>query len=114
MERVHSFCAGPCTLPISVIEELAHELPDFGASGMSLIEMSHRDPVYDEVHHDTMALLRELCAHATRSDRIYRHRWQAGDLLLWDNASVLHAATYTDPRHRRTLHRITLAGTPTH
>ncbi|MEM7324890.1 MAG: 3-phosphoserine/phosphohydroxythreonine transaminase [Actinomycetota bacterium] len=62
MNRVHNFCAGPCTLPESVVAELADELPDFGDSGMSLIEMSHRDPVYDEVHHETMTLLRELCS----------------------------------------------------
>ncbi len=62
MERVHNFCAGPCTLPVSVIQELADEMPDFGGSGMSLIEMSHRDPVYDEVHHETIDLLRELYA----------------------------------------------------
>jgi phosphoserine aminotransferase len=62
MERVHNFCAGPCTLPVSVIQELADELPDFQGTGMSLIEMSHRDPVYDEVHHETMSLLRELCS----------------------------------------------------
>ncbi len=61
MERVHNFCAGPCTLPVSVIEELADELLDFQGTGMSLIEMSHRDPVYDEIHHETMDLLRELC-----------------------------------------------------
>ena len=61
MERVHNFCAGPCTLPVSVIQELADELPNFGDTGMSLIEMSHRDPVYDEIHHETMDLLRELC-----------------------------------------------------
>ncbi|MEL6985594.1 MAG: 3-phosphoserine/phosphohydroxythreonine transaminase, partial [Actinomycetota bacterium] len=57
-----NFCAGPCTLPMSVITELADELPDFGGTGMSLIEMSHRDPVYDEVHHGTIDALRRLCA----------------------------------------------------
>ncbi len=61
MARAHNFCAGPCTLPQSVIEELADELPDFEGAGMSLIEMSHRDPVYDRVHHDTIATLRRLC-----------------------------------------------------
>lgn len=60
MERVHNFCAGPCTLPESVVRELADEMLDFGGSGMSLIEMSHRDPVYDAVHHETLDLLREL------------------------------------------------------
>ncbi len=60
MKRVHNFCAGPCTLPVSVLEELAEELPDFGNSGMSLIEMSHRAEAYDAVHHETLGLLREL------------------------------------------------------
>ncbi len=59
-ERVHNFCAGPCTLPVSVIEELAAELPDFRGSGMSLIEMSHRAADYDDVHMETLSLLREL------------------------------------------------------
>lgn len=62
MNRVHNFCAGPCTLPESVIQELADEMPDFGDTGMSLIEMSHRDPVYDQIHHETMDLLREICS----------------------------------------------------
>lgn len=62
MKRVHNFCAGPCTLPLSVIEELAAELPDFENTGMSLIEMSHRDPVYDQVHHEAIDSLRRLCA----------------------------------------------------
>lgn len=60
MNRVHNFCAGPCTLPVSVLEELTQELPDFGGSGMSLIEMSHRDKAYDAVHHETLDLLRDL------------------------------------------------------
>lgn len=60
--RAHNFCAGPCTLPVSVVEELAAELPDFEGSGMSLIEMSHRDPVYDRIHNDAIAALRRLCA----------------------------------------------------
>ncbi len=62
MTRAHNFCAGPCTLPTTVLDELAAELPDFEGSGMSLIEMSHRDPVYERVHHETMQALRELCA----------------------------------------------------
>jgi phosphoserine aminotransferase len=60
MERVHNFCAGPCTLPVSVLEELAAELTNFNNSGMSLIEMSHRAKQYDDVHMETLDLLREL------------------------------------------------------
>lgn len=60
INRVHNFCAGPCVLPDEILLELAEELPNFGDSGMSLIEMSHRAPAYDEVHHETLGLLREL------------------------------------------------------
>jgi phosphoserine aminotransferase len=61
MNRVHNFCAGPCTLPLSVLEELQANMVEFGDAGMSLIEMSHRSKGYDEVHQGTLALLRELC-----------------------------------------------------
>jgi phosphoserine aminotransferase len=57
--RVHNFCAGPCTLPLSVLEEVRSELLDYRGSGMSVIEMSHRSPEYDEVHEETLALFRE-------------------------------------------------------
>ena len=57
--RVHNFCAGPCTLPLAVLEEVQAELLDFGGSGMSIIEMSHRSPAYEEVHEETLALFRE-------------------------------------------------------
>lgn len=57
--RVHNFCAGPCTLPVSVLEEVQSELLDFGGAGMSVIEMSHRSAEYEEVHDETLALFRE-------------------------------------------------------
>ena len=57
--RVHNFCAGPCTLPLSVLDEVKEELIDYRGSGMSVIEMSHRSPEYDAVHEDALALFRE-------------------------------------------------------
>ena len=58
-------------------------------------------------------LLRELCAHCTRPEFVYRHRWQAGDLLIWDNIPTQHIAIcdYALPQ-RRYMHRTTLRGTP--
>lgn len=52
-------------------------------------------------------LLRELAAHSTAPK--YRHnvKYGVGDVVVWDNASVLHSATLTDPSMPRTLHRIT-------
>ena len=60
MNRLHNFCAGPCTLPTGVLEQLSNDMVDFQGSGMSLIEMSHRAKIYDEIHHGTMDSLRRL------------------------------------------------------
>jgi len=57
--RVHNFCAGPCTLPLAVLEEVQSELLDFRGAGMSVIEMSHRSPEYEAVHDETLSLFRE-------------------------------------------------------
>ncbi len=57
--RVHNFCAGPCTLPLAVLEEVRSELLDFRGAGMSVIEMSHRSPEYEAVHEETLSLFGE-------------------------------------------------------
>ena len=59
-KRVHNFCAGPCILPLSVLEEAQSEFVDFRGTGMSLLEMSHRAKEYDEIHHEAMRLAIEL------------------------------------------------------
>lgn len=58
--RVHNFCAGPCTLPLSVLEEARDEFVDYHDEGMSLIEMSHRAKAYDDVHQEAMSLALEI------------------------------------------------------
>jgi phosphoserine aminotransferase len=60
--RAYNFCAGPCALPLSVLEELSAELVDYRGTGMSLIEMSHRGPEYDAIHHDALDRFRRLYA----------------------------------------------------
>ena len=58
--RAHNFGAGPCTLPEDVLAEVRDEFVDFGGSGMSLVEMSHRSEAYEAVHHATIALMRSV------------------------------------------------------
>ena len=60
---------------------------------------------------EAVDLLHRLCAEATRPDRVLRYRWRRGDIVIWDNPSVLHAATFTDPAQARTLYRLTIKGT---
>ena len=54
-----------------------------------------------------ISLLRELAAHSTQPKYQYRMRYGVGDVVVWDNASVLHSATLTDPAYPRTLFRVT-------
>ncbi|MGF1667550.1 MAG: aminotransferase class V-fold PLP-dependent enzyme, partial [Acidimicrobiia bacterium] len=58
--RAHNFGAGPCTLPIEVLEEVRDEFLDFAGSGMSLVELSHRSAEYDAVHEETLRLTRSV------------------------------------------------------
>lgn len=53
-------------------------------------------------------LLRELIDHATHPRFVYVHKWQPGDLVIWDNLATMHRATrFDDARHRRELRRVT-------
>ena len=54
-----------------------------------------------------ITLLRELAAHSTQPKYQFRMRYGVGDVVVWDNASVLHSATLTDPAYPRTLYRVT-------
>ncbi len=58
---------------------------------------------------EAMALLLELYHWQGREEFHYRHRWQQGMLVMWDNRSVLHAATGGYQGHARRLHRTTIA-----
>ncbi len=60
--RVHNFGAGPCTLPLDILEEARQEFLDYAGTGMSVIEMSHRSPEYDELHGAAIAAARRLAA----------------------------------------------------
>ena len=56
------------------------------------------------------ALIRELNEFCVRPENVYAHTWQAGDLVVWDNRSVLHRGMDYNPTQRRVMHRATVAG----
>jgi alpha-ketoglutarate-dependent taurine dioxygenase len=57
-------------------------------------------------------LLDELLRFACRPPRVLRHRWQPGDLAIWDNRCVLHRARPYDPSVPRVMHHTRIAGDP--
>ncbi|MGE0800842.1 MAG: TauD/TfdA dioxygenase family protein [Lautropia sp.] len=62
---------------------------------------------------EAYALINDLYAHATQQRYEYRHRWQDGDVVVWDNRSVMHQANAdVDPADNRFLYRIMLKGAP--
>lgn len=60
MSRVYNFSAGPSMLPEPVLKRAAAEMLDYQGSGQSVMEMSHRSPVYDAIIKDAQRLLREV------------------------------------------------------
>ena len=61
---------------------------------------------------EALDLVAELDSHCVRPEFLYRHKWQVGDLLMWDNTSSMHLAIcdYALPERRR-MHRTTVIGT---
>src|SRR6188768_471857 len=60
MARVINFNPGPAALPLAALERAQKELLDIGGSGMSVMEHSHRGKLYEAIHDEAIALLREL------------------------------------------------------
>jgi taurine dioxygenase len=59
---------------------------------------------------ESRALLDELFEHSTRPQHIYRHNWQAQDMVFWDNRSLMHLAAGCPEDQRRKLYRTTIEG----
>lgn len=62
---------------------------------------------------EAMALINELMAHATQKKYEYRQQWRYGDMVIWDNRSVMHQANGDyDMKEARYLYRIMIVGEP--
>ena len=60
MSRVYNFSAGPAVLPEEVLKEVADEMMDYRGCGMSVMEMSHRSKMFDDIIHEAEKDLRDL------------------------------------------------------
>jgi taurine dioxygenase len=61
---------------------------------------------------ESQHLLDELYTHATQERFLWRHHWQPGDLILWDNRCTMHRREAFDNRERRLMYRTQLLGAP--
>lgn len=60
MSRVYNFSAGPSCLPEEVLKECAAEMLEYGTTGQSVMEMSHRSKAYEPIIQDAEAMVRKL------------------------------------------------------
>ena len=60
MSRVYNFSAGPSCLPEDVLKECAAEMLEYGTTGQSVMEMSHRSKAYEPIIQDAEAMVRKL------------------------------------------------------
>ena len=86
--------------------------PDSGRAGLYLNtgRMEGIEGMAEDVSH---ALIEKLYQHATQPRYEYRHVWRQGDMVIWDNRSVMHQANADyNPEELRYLYRLMVQGTP--
>jgi taurine dioxygenase len=67
--------------------------------------------VMDMPKEEGLKLVEELVEFATQDRFVYRHKWQVGDILMWDNRCTLHTGTlYDDTKYFREMHRLWVRG----
>src|SRR4051812_45817057 len=81
----------------------------------SLYLSSHAGRIVGWPVPEAQLLLRELTEHATQREFVYTHKWQVGDVVVWDNRTTMHRARrYEDVKYARDLRRTTWTdGVPT-
>ena len=79
-----------------------------GSGCKTLYLASHAMRIHGMPVPEGRILLRDLMEHATLPQFVYTHRWQVGDMVMWDNRCTMHRAREYDARQVRELHRTTV------
>jgi taurine dioxygenase len=94
----------------SAIHPVVRTIPETGRKALFVCRLM-TDRIMDMSETESRALLDELCDHAENQRFVYAHRWQPGDILIWDNRCTIHARTDFDGSQRRLLKRVTVGDT---
>ena len=94
------------------VQPLVIRHPENGRSAL-YINTARMEGIEGMPSDEAFKLIDDLYRHATQSKFEYRHKWRAGDMVIWDNRSVMHQANADfDPAEYRYLYRIMLKGAP--
>ena len=117
---VHSFGFSRSLIDPGIGTEVGREYPPVRHALVRANPANGRKAVYVGSHawfvegmsiDDSRILIARLLEITTRPDRVYRHTWLVGDLVMWDNRCVLHRGRPWDSaRYQRVMHRTTVAG----
>jgi alpha-ketoglutarate-dependent 2,4-dichlorophenoxyacetate dioxygenase len=92
------------------LRPLAHTLSGSGRSSLYLA--SHASHIVGWPVPEGRVLLNDLIEHATQREFVYRHHWETGDLLMWDNRCTMHRVrAYDEKAQRRELKRVMVQDT---
>nr|WP_320772934.1 TauD/TfdA family dioxygenase [Streptomyces sp. CRN 30] len=83
--------------------------PESGRKGL-FVNPGFTSHIAGVSEHESRGILDILYAHLTKPEHVVRHRWQPGDVTLWDNRSTAHYANRDYGDEHRVMHRITLRG----
>ncbi len=109
-QRAHSKLAKDEPEPVPVEHPVVCRHLESGRATL-FVNSYYTDRFADMTAAESQPILDHLADRATRPENVYRHRWRAGDVIVWDNLRSMHYAVYdydeTMPRH---LHRTTAKG----
>ena len=93
----------------AVVHPVVRTHPETGRKGLFVNE-NFTTHILNIPEDESRQILAELYAHSARPEFIYRHQWQDGDMVFWDNRALIHLATGCPSHLRRRMHRTTIQG----
>jgi len=113
---IHSAATADRRVGIELTEEQRRRAPEIAHPLVRTHPLSGDKALYFSMNHtarldglsesESLPLLEELRAHATAPERVYRHHWRVGDVILWDNAATMHRRDPFPDHHPRLMRRV--------
>jgi taurine dioxygenase len=94
----------------TAVHPLVRTHPETGRKALYLAHAENILGIEGWTLEESRPLLDHLYAHSTTPDNIYRHMWQVGDVVMWDNRCTMHYAVHDYGTQERVLNRVTLQG----
>jgi taurine dioxygenase len=101
--------ADPASLP-SAVHPLVRTHPETRRKALYVGHPETAQCIDGMTREESRPLLDFLYAHSTAPDNLYRHMWETGDVVMWDNRCTMHYAVHDYGNQERVLNRITMEG----